>query len=262
MKRSLLTTLFTFGLATSALADVTVKQTTSGKGMGLSAGATATTYIKGMKMRTESVMGDVTRTQIFDVEAQKMYSFDSKRKEVEVFDMQAMAAEMSKAVQVGDMKAAVKPNGQTKQVLDKTAAGYDMTISVPAMIGGEKGMKMDIMLTGPMWIVKGAPGTDDYSRFYKGAVEKGFIFTDPRAAKGSPGQAKAMAEMYRQMADIGGVPYETEMNIKVGGEGPMAGLMAKMGGMSMTTAVQSIETGTLADDMFAPPAGYKVTVKK
>ena len=33
------------------------------------------------------------------------------------------------------------------------------------------------------------------------------------------------------------------MNIKMGGEGPMAAMMAKMGNMSMTTTVQSVETG-------------------
>jgi len=68
--------------------------------------------------------------------------------------------------------------------------------------------------------------------------------------------------MYRQMAEIGGVPYETEMNIKMGGDGPMAAMMAKMGGMSMTSSVQSVETETLSADLFAPPAGYKINVKK
>jgi hypothetical protein len=32
-------------------------------------------------------------------------------------------------------------------------------------------------------------------------------------------------------------------------------MMAKMGGMSMTSTVQSVETGALADDLFALPAG-------
>ena len=65
-----------------------------------------------------------------------------------------------------------------------------------------------------------------------------------------------------QLAAIGGIPYETEMNIKMGGSGPMAGLLAKMGNMSMTQTVQSVETETLTDDLFAPPAGYKLNPKK
>jgi hypothetical protein len=121
---------------------------------------------------------------------------------------------------------------------------------------------MTVKLTGPMWVVKDAPGTKDYMAFYKGAVEKGWIFSDPRAAKGSPGQAKAMAQMYKELAETGGVPYETEMQIKLEGEGPMAAMMAKMGGMSTTSTVQSVETGALADDLFAPPAGYKLNARK
>ena len=113
-----------------------------------------------------------------------------------------------------------------------------------------------------MWIVKGAPGTQEYIAFYKGAVEKGWIFSDPRAAQGQPGQAKAMAEMYRQLAATGGVPYETEMSIKMSGDGPMAGMMAKMGNITSTSTVESIETSAVAAEMFAPPAGYKLNQKK
>jgi hypothetical protein len=68
--------------------------------------------------------------------------------------------------------------------------------------------------------------------------------------------------MYRQMADVGGVPYETEMNVKMGGDNPMAGLMAKMGGLSMTQTVTDLQTTPIADDLFVPPAGYKLNPKK
>src|SRR6185295_19860210 len=106
------------------------------------------------------------------------------------------------------------------------------------------------------------PGSADYSRFYKAAADKGFIFTNPTAAKAQPGQAKAIAEMYRQIADLGGLPYETDMDIKMSGSGPMAGLLGRMGHLTMTTVVNAVETDALADDVFAPPAGYKLIVKK
>lgn len=262
MKRAILSVGLALALAAPVFADVTIKQTTTGKGMGMSSGGTTITFIKGMKMRSDMVSGNITRTTVFDVENQKMYIFDSKKKEADVWDMAAFTAEMSKSVQVDEMTASVKANGKTKEIAGKTANGYDMEISVPSTVGGREGMKMTIMLTGPMWVVKGAPGTKDYMAFYKAAVEKGWIFSDPRAAKGSPGQAKAMAEMYKQLAETGGVPYETEMNIKLAGDGPMAGMMAKMGGMSATTSVQSVDTASLDAALFAPPAGYKLNQKK
>ena len=39
-------------------------------------------------------------------------------------------------------------------------------------LGGGKDLNMTVTLQGPMWVVKGAPGTADYSRFFKAAVEK------------------------------------------------------------------------------------------
>lgn len=257
---------FTFAMlavtASVAAADVTIKQTSTGKGMGMSGTTAGVTYIKGMKMRSETVSGDTTRVTIFDVENQKMYSFDTKKKEADVWDMQAFSAEMNKNVDMSGMTASVKPNGQTKQIGGKSATGYDMEISVPAQMGGQGGPKMTVTLVGPMWVVKDAPGTSDYMAFYKGAVEKGWIFSDPRAAKGSPGQAKAMAEMYKQLAETGGVPYETDMQVKMSGDGPMAGILGKMGGISMKNIVDSVETAPLGDDLFAPPAGYKLNARK
>lgn len=262
MKTAIVVTVVALVLAVPMLGDVTIKQTTSGKGMGISAAGTSTTYIKGMKMRSEAEARGTVLTTIFDVENQKMYTFDSKKKSADVWDMQAFSAEMAKSVEVGEMKASVEPNGSKKEFDGKTAAGYDLAISLPARMGGENGMAMTVTLQGPMWIVKGAPGTQDYMAFYKGAAEKGWIFSDPRAAKGSPGQAKATAEMYRLLASIGGLPYQTEMAISVAGEGPMASVMARMGGMSMTSTVQSVDTTALDDALFAPPAGYKLIPKK
>jgi len=176
--------------------------------------------------------------------------------------MQAFGAGLKESVDTSNMKASVKPNGQTRQIAGKTANGYDMEIILPATMGGKSGMTMTVILSGPLWIVKGAPGTAEYVNFYKGAVEKGWIFSDPRGAKGNPGQAKAMAEMHRQLAATGGIPYEQEMSVKMGGEGPMAGMLAKMGNISSTQTVQSVDTGTLAADLFVVPAGYKIKEQK
>jgi hypothetical protein len=138
---------------------------------------------------------------------------------------------------------------------------------MPSAIGGNPDMVMTVTMTGTTWIVKDAPGTADYVNFYKAAAEKGWIFGDPRAAKSSPGQARATVEMYKQFADAGGIAYETDMQMKVSSTGggaanPLGGLLARMGNMSMATTIQSVETGTLGDDLFAPPAGYKLNQKK
>ena len=267
MTRVLGLALLALSLAVPAAADLTLKQTMTGKGMGINGQSSGTAYIKGNKMRSEMQVGDRTQIAIFDLDAQKMYSFDSKKKEADVWDMAAFAAELSKTVDTSSMKSSLKPNGQTKQIGGQTAAGYDLEVSMPSAIGGNPDMMMTVTMTGTTWIVKNAPGTADYINFYKAAAEKGWIFSDPRAAKSSPGQARATTEMYKQFADAGGIAYETDMQMKVsstgGGAGnPLGGLLARMGNMSMATTVQSVETGALTDDLFAPPAGYKLNQKK
>ena len=262
MKNKLVAIFLSLALAGTAGADVTVKQTTTGKGLGMSGNAPATTYIKGNKMRSEVQLGDKTHVTIFDLDAQKMYIFDSKKKEADVWDMADFAQELSKNVDVSSMKASLKPNGQTKQIAGATATGYDMDVSMQSAMGGNQQMMMTVNLQGPVWIVKGAPGAADYNHFYKAAVEKGWIFSDPRAAKGQPGQAKAMAEMYKQISDVGGIAYESDPQIKMSGEGPMAGLLAKIGSVSFSSTVTTVDTGALADDLFTPPPDYKLNPKK
>lgn len=262
MKSAVLTTVLAIALTLPAAADVTLKQTTGGKGLGLSGTSSGATYIKGNKMRTDAVMGGKTQTTIFDVDAQKMYVFDSKRKEADVWDMATFAAELSKSVDMTGATASIKPNGQSKQLAGRPAAGYDVEISMRSLMAGSKDMPMNVTLAGPIWIVKNAPGAADYARFYKAAVEKGWIFSDPRGAKAQPGQAKAMAEMYNRMVEIGGVPYETNIQIKLGGSGPLGAMMAKLGTVTMTSTIESIDVSPLSDDLFAPPAGYKLKQQK
>jgi len=255
MTRTLLAVALAFVVSMPAYADVTIKATGTGKGLGMSGTTTSTTYIKGLKMRTETVMGSKTHTTIFDVENQKMYLFDSKKKEADVWDMAAFSQEISSAISAEGMQTSIKPNGQTKSIAGQNTDGYDMEIVVPATVGG---MSVTIMLAGTTWIAKGAPGTADYAAFYNGAAEKGWIFTDPRAAQGSPGQAKAMAEMYREFAKLGGVPYESQIDIKPQGEGMLAGIMARMVGVSTTTTTESVDTAALVDELFQPPADYEL----
>ena len=259
MKKILVAAGLSMLMAAPLSADVTIKAMNTGKMMGMGGEMQTTTYVKGMKMRVDTVQGDKVLTSIFDVENQKLYMFDNKKKEADVWDMAQFSAEVAKAVSVQDIKSSIKPNGQTKQIAGKTANGYDVMVTVPAEMSG---MKMTMNLTGVTWVVKGAPGTADYVAFYKAAAEKGWIFTDPRAAKGQPGQAKAMSQMYEQWGKLDGLPYATDMNIKASGEGPMAGMMAKMGNMNMTTTTESVDTAAISADMFAPPAGYKLNSKK
>ena len=60
MTRAAFVSLIALSLTTPTAADVTIKQSTTGKGLGMSGTTMGTTYIKGAKMRTDTVTGDTT----------------------------------------------------------------------------------------------------------------------------------------------------------------------------------------------------------
>ncbi len=262
MNRRMLTTALALAVLSPAQADVTLKATAEGKGLGMSGSTSNLTYIKGLKMRSESTSGKANNVTIFDVEGQKMYILNAKKKEAEVWDMAAFAQQIGQSVASDDVRASMTPNGQTKTLHGATADGYDIEIVVPATLGGPGGMPVTMLLNGVSWIAKDVPGSADYAAFYKGASERGWIFSDPRTAQGAPGQVKAMAQMYAEFAKIGGLPYEAQMNITAQGDGPLAAMMAKMGGVSTTTTIDSVDTAPLDDALFQVPADYTTKERK
>jgi hypothetical protein len=245
-------------------ADVTIVQTTTGKGGPVGLDGESTSYLKGARMRVDSRVRGKDTTTIIDLEKQQFIALDHGKKEAEVTDMSAVARSLQ-VFKAEDIKARVTPTGNKKQILGYDAAEYEMNVVVPFQIpedgGGGGDMQLSVSMGGPVWVSKDAPGMADYQAFYRAAAEKGFVLGDPRQAKAAPGQARGMMELYRKMAEAG-VPLVTTMQMKFEGGGPMAGMMSKMGGMNITTTVTKITEGPIDDAMFAVPAGFKVKQQK
>lgn len=238
--------------ASPAVADVTTKQKMGGKGMGGMMSGESTQYVKGVKMRTDQTVSGKATTTIIDAGAKQMTVIDHAKREAEVIDMSTLAGSMAK-VPISEIKTTINPTGQTKQIAGSTCTVYDVKVTVPMQMGNDG---ITISMAGPYCLVKNGPGYADYAALYKAIAENGFL-GDPRQAKAQPAQAKAMTEMYRKMAELG-VPFATEMNITFEGSGPMAAMMSKMGGNTITSEVTSISTDAIADSVFEVPAGYKL----
>ena len=85
------------------------------------------TYVKGMKMRTDVKVMNQDISIVIDAAAKQRLMIDHVAKQVGDFDPQAAMAAMP--VNIGDITASVKPNGQTKEVLGRTCTGFDVTIN-------------------------------------------------------------------------------------------------------------------------------------
>jgi hypothetical protein len=237
-----------------ARADVTINQTVAGKGLMKMANGEQVIYIKGGKMRSDSPAQK--SSSILDLDAQTMTVLDHGKKEATVMSLQQLQETMGKFTDAS-IKASVEPTGKSGNYAGLACKEYTMKVNAPMKPGGDESMAVDISTTGPICVSDNAPGKDDYATFYLKAAEKGFIFGDPRSAKANPGQAKSMAEMYRQMAKLG-LPLYSDITFKMGGSGPMGAIMGRMGGMSMSTTTTKISTDPIADSTFAVPSGYKV----
>lgn len=240
--------------AAPASAQVTLTQKTSGTGMGQNMSGDSVQYIKGAKMRTDQTMGGRKTSVIIDADAQQMILLDHGKREATITDMRKIAQDLAK-IEASDVKATITPTSEKRQIAGATCTVHTMDVRVPAKIGAG-GDDLIVTMKGPVCLTKGGPGASDYQAFYKAAAEKGLFFTDPRAAKAQPGQAKGMTELYRRMA-AAGVPYATELAFKFEGSGMMASMMNKMGAMTMKTEVTKVSGAPIDDAMFAVPAGYK-----
>ena len=258
--RTVMVALGLVACATTASADVKMVAQMTGKMMGRSPSGETVTYIKGSKMRTDQTMGGNQLSTIMDVDAGELISLNHKNKEAEIWNVADLQKTMQGAgVAASGVDVKITPTGESKNVAGYKAAGHDLSVSVKSEMA--QGMAMTVTISGPAYLSTDAPGAKDYAAFYMAAADKGFFFGDPRAAKAQPGNAKGMMALYRSMAEKG-IPLESRQVIKLSGDGPMAGIFAKMGGGEINTTVTSISADPLAADLFTVPAGYKVKRQK
>jgi hypothetical protein len=238
----------------NAAADVTLKQKSGARmAMGGSADGTMTQYIKGTRMRVDEAMTGAPTSTIIDLNAQQLVVLNHKRREADVYDMAKLGAQVAK-IPTSDVRARLTPAAQTRQIAGSTCAVHNMHVSVPTEMAGEQ---ITLVISGPVCVSKNAPGQAEFSTFYKAGAQKGMFLGDPRTAAAQPGHAKGLATLHQEIAALG-VPLAQEMTVKFEGSGPMAGMMAKVGGSKLTTEVVSIATDSIADSVFEIPAGYTI----
>ncbi len=230
--------------ATPAFADITVKMTMTTTGGPAAMDMSMVSYIKGMKMRSDVKMAGQDMSMYVDIAAKLEVMVNNVTKEV--MDLAAVMAQMPS---VGDATVSVKPNGQTKQVLGRTCAGYTVEMSMPMTMQDET---ITTTMTGTAWIAKDAPGAAEYEAFNKAAVGAGLA--SGLFAQGP--QAKGIAKMQAAFAE-NGIPLEQEMQVSMSGTGQMAQMMAQsgIGSMKMTMTVTSLSVEPIPDGTFDPPAG-------
>jgi hypothetical protein len=160
----------------------------TGQVMGMDAGGETVTYLKGAKMRSDYTgEGGKAFSTILDIDTQQMISLNHQKQTAEIFDLREIATQLQ-AITEAEIAVELKPSAEQRTIAGQSCQRHEFMIKVPfEMVPGER---MDVIMSGPAWIAKGAPGEEDYRRFYLAAAEKGMFFGNPAAAKAQPGQTK------------------------------------------------------------------------
>ncbi|NJL28915.1 MAG: hypothetical protein HC897_14005 [Thermoanaerobaculia bacterium] len=245
-------------LAAPLHADISMTSTVSGGAMGKSMSGPSTIQIKGLKMRTEATVAGQSTVSILDVEARQMIVLDTKKQVAEVFDMTQLAT-VQQQIGMNDLQIDFKPTGDKREIAGFSCDGYHTEIRVKVDDPTGQGSQMQVVIGGPVWLAKDAPGKEEFANFYVAAAKAGLFFGNPELAKAQPGREKAMTELQRAMAETG-LDCASELNIGFEGEGMMAAIMKKMN-VTANSTLQSVSDAPLSDDLFKVPAGWKVKKK-
>ena len=228
-------------LAGSALlADFTYQETsTITGGMMMSMMRVAGVFSKQARepiQSTVSVKGDrmvhrsANHASVIDLGSSTITSIDFQKKQYSVMtfeEMKQMMEQLSQKMQKndkGEMKFKVSANatGKTKQV-----SGFDAKEMIMKMemegTDKESGQKGGMTVTTDMWIASGIPGYHEVRDFYKRMAEKINWTPGGNMFAANPQVSSGMAEVYKEVAKLDGVPVQQLITMGAAGQPGAAG---------------------------------------
>ncbi len=207
----------------------------------------STVSLKGDRMahRTQ------THATVIDLASQTITSIDLQKKTWSVMtfeEMKQMLEQMSQKMKHNDkgemnFKVSADKTGKTRQVAGMDA--QEMVLKME-MEGTDKqsGQKGAMVITTDMWIASGVPGYNQVREFYKRMAEKVSWTPGGNMFMANPDAAKGMAEVYKEVAKLEGVPVL--QYISMGAEGQPGAAPAEGGGQSAAPPQPPPERPSLA----------------
>jgi hypothetical protein len=171
---------------------------------------TSKVFLKGSKMLTER--GDTAT--LVDLGAQTITTINKAAK---TYSVQKMSEMMAGTGSAASPQMEIKETGQKKTINGFNCSQSVMTMS---MEGSTPGVKMQMEME--LWVSSDVPGWQKLREFYQ--KNAGGFYS---MGGGNAGIQRAMAEMQKKMAMMGGAPVEQVMRMKAPG---MEGQAAQMQG--------------------------------
>jgi hypothetical protein len=187
----------------------------------------ATVSVKGDRMLHKTN----THATVMDLSTQTITTIDFQKKQYSVMTFEEMKQALEQMSQKmkekqkdgAEMKFKVSANatGKTKQ-----AAGFDAKEMILKMemegTDQKSGQKGGMTMTSDMWIAQGVPGYQEVRDFYRRMSEKLNWTPGGNMFMANPDVSKGMAEVYKEVAKLDGVPVEQYISMGVAGQEPPA----------------------------------------
>jgi len=282
-----------------SLADLTVKERTEMNGMMgmVSSKGTETTYIKGDKMRVESVTevggmlagmaqaggADTADDQVTIMRPDRgvIWFVDNRESTYAEIALKAGAVDSLKNAGVKVKEIKVIETGKTKEIIGYACKGVEVDMTIEVTIGEGKERQVQTQnVKSLFWMRPEVKDLQELRNFWDRMVDLAVSAQQDEATGG------AMNAVFRKVKDIDGVPLGVEMTMAnpmgdAGGEEQQAEMkeamqmMRKMmkgkdqapaegsadegAGLKVTRYVTSISKSGLSDGLFEIPSGYTRT---
>jgi hypothetical protein len=190
--------------------------------------------------------------QLFDLATHQAVVLDPLFRRAEVYDLGAIRTHTEVSAPANKLQLDIERTGRKQALHDWSCSEYNLTASMPAMIGTEE---IIFHLKGQVWIAEHAPEQVELKDLIKLAKRPDFFLTSPEIARIMPAQAESVSEMIRKMAPKG-LPCAGQVDVSYEGNGPLANLARKLP-TRLGFEFQNYSTKPIPEEAFAIPPGYQ-----
>jgi hypothetical protein len=246
--------LFLVLFATYLGADVRITETVVAKaGDRSQPAATRVTAVQGNRMRIDHQQDKESASTLYDLNDSVTIALDTKKKRADVRAMAERNAKLEKLYPRARTTTTLTATGTRRDVAGVSCGDHTFSVRVPLT----KDESIAFMLTGSACVAADAPGAGDYLAFARAAIDRQLLLGPASDNRLVLALVRAQTELYRALADAGGIPFVVDMNMAVDGKGMLAGMVRKLLSGSRTSTVTAVSAGPLDEAMFVVPAGWK-----
>lgn len=240
--------------ATSLAADVRITETVVARsGDRSQPAATRVTAVQGNRMRIDHQQDKQSASTLYDLNDSVTIALDARKKRADVRAIAERNAKLEKLYPRARTTATTTAAGSGREVAGVSCGEHTFAVRVPLT----KDESLAFLLTGSACVAADAPGAGDYLAFARAAIDRQLLLGPASDNRLLLALVRAQTELYRALAEIGGIPYAVEMNMDVDGKGMLAGMVRKLLKGSRTSTVTAVSAAPLDETMFVVPAGWK-----